>query len=124
MNAIDRARSAYDPAQNVIRTPGSIELEAFARVTRKLREAQRQGATVVEVVTALHENRLLWNAIAADVADSGNRLPSDLRARLFYLAEFTIFHSRKVAEQSAKVDALIDLNTTIMQGLRMQSGGA
>jgi flagellar protein FlaF len=123
VNAIDRARSAYDPASNVIRTPSSIELEAFARVTRKLRDAQRSGTSIVDVVTALHENRLLWNAIAADVADGGNQLPKDLRARLFYLAEFTIAHSRKVADRTATVDALIDLNTSIMQGLRMQSTG-
>lgn len=122
MNAIDRARSAYDPVTNVIRTPGSVELEAFARVTRKLRETRAHDTSAVDLVTALHENRLLWNAIAADVADAGNRLPQDLRARLFYLAEFTTAHSRKVSDGDASVDVLIDLNTAIMQGLRMQSG--
>ena len=123
MNAIDRARSAYDPTKNVIRTQSSIELEAFARVTRKLRDTQKEGSTFVDLFAALYENRMLWIVIAADVADSGNDLPSDLRARLFYLAEFTIAHSRKVADKQATVDALIDVNTSIMQGLRMQSGG-
>lgn len=124
MNAIDRARSAYDPTQNVIRTQSSIELEAFARVTRKLRDTSKDGSCYADLVAALHDNRLLWNVIAADVADSGNTLPKELRARLFYLAEFTVIHSRKVADKKATVDALIDVNTSIMQGLRMQSGGS
>jgi len=124
VNAIDRARSAYDPTKNVIRTHSSIELEAFARVTRKLRDTQKDGSSYVDLVTALYENRMLWTVIAADVADNANQLPSDLRARLFYLAEFTIAHSRKVADKQATVDPLVDLNTSIMQGLRMQSGGS
>ncbi len=123
MNAIERARSAYDPTNNVIRTQSSLELEAFARVTRKLRDTRRDGSSFVDLVTALYENRMLWTVIAADVADSRNQLPRDLRARLFYLAEFTIAHSRKVTDKQATIDALIDVNTSIMQGLRMQSGG-
>jgi len=124
VNAIDRARSAYDPTQNVIRTKSSIELEAFARVTRKLRDTQKEESRFVDLIKALHENRMLWTVIAADVAEPTNDLPKDLRARLFYLAEFTIAHSRKVADRIATVDALIDLNTAIMKGLRMQSGGS
>lgn len=122
MNAFDRARSAYDPMKSVVRTQSSIELEAFTRVTRKLRDAQQGGTSYVDMVKALHDNRMLWTLIATDVADPANRLPTDLRARLFYLSEFTTAHSRKVANGTATVDALIDINTSVMQGLRRQTG--
>ena len=66
---------------------------------------------------ALHLNRQLWTRLAADVADAGNPLPDDLRARIFYLAEFTAAHSGRVLRGRASVDALIEVNLAVMRGL-------
>ena len=49
-----------------------------------------------------------------------NQLPKDLRARLFYLAEFVAQHSSKVFSQDASVQPLIDINAAIMGGLNAQ----
>jgi flagellar protein FlaF len=67
---------------------------------------------------ALYDNRKLWGIFATDVADPGNPLPKDLKARLFYLAEFTNHHTSKVLAREASVEPLIDINTAILRGLR------
>mgnify|MGYP000311731850 CR=1 FL=1 len=58
----------------------------------------------------------------ADVASPGNALPSQLRAQIFYLFEFTQHHTRKVMDGEARADAVTDINTAVMRGLRQ--GGA
>ena len=48
----------------------------------------------------------------------GAALPDDLRARIFYLAEFTDQHTRKVLNGRDTAGPLIEINTAIMRGLR------
>ncbi|QIE40874.1 flagellar biosynthesis regulator FlaF [Rhodobacteraceae bacterium SC52] len=119
VSVIDRARTAYDPVNQAVRCPKSIEYEAFVRVTRALNQASEPSPTqTVKLAKAVHDNRRLWTMLAADVASGGNRLSQETRAGLFYLAEFTVAHSRKVLKREATVDALIDVNTAVMGGLR------
>lgn len=73
-----------------------------------------------DLVAALDENRRLWTAFAEDVADPQNALPQDLRARIFYLAEFAMGHTGKVLAGTASAAPLIEINTSIMRGLRGQ----
>ncbi|MHA6327111.1 flagellar biosynthesis regulator FlaF [Roseivivax sp. CAU 1753] len=69
------------------------------------------------MVQALSDNRRLWTALAADVSAGGNALPDELRARIFFLAEFTETHSRKVLRGRASVLPLLEVNTAILRGL-------
>lgn len=108
------AQSAYSAAATDLSAPRSAEYEAFARVTRALKTAEGASSRAV----ALHDNRRLWNVLAADVADSGNALPETLRARIFYLAEFTRTHTGKVLRNEASPDVLIEINTAVMRGLK------
>ncbi len=116
MNASLRAQSAYSMTARSTRTMQAIEYDAFARITSALQKAQ----TPSEQVMALHRNRELWTILAADVAGSENRLPAPLRAQIFYLAEFTSQHTSKVLRKQAKSDILVEINTSIMRGLRQQ----
>lgn len=119
MSVIEWARTAYDPVNQAVRSPKSIEYEAFVRVTRALKQASLPSPTQsTQLAKAVHDNRRLWTVLAADVAGSGNGLSAEIRAGLFYLAEFTVEHGRKVLKQEASVDALIDVNTSVMGGLR------
>ena len=119
MNAMNMAKMAYTTNQAPIRTPRGTEYEAFARVTRRLKAAAEQGtAGFVQLAQAIHTNRQLWTMLAADVAEAENGLPRDLRARIFYLAEFTAQHSRKILRGEDTVDVLVEINTAIMRGLR------
>ena len=119
MNALNMAKTAYAAAQAPIRTPRSTEYEAFARITHLLKSSATKGRTgFAQLAEAIHMNRSLWTLLAADVSDENNGLPKDLRARLFYLAEFTNQHSQKVLNGEDSVEALIEINTAIMRGLR------
>ena len=122
MNAHAQALHAYGQAAAPIRTFRGTEYEIVARITHRLRAAARTGRrNFPELAAALSENRRLWTALAADVASAGNGLPETLRARLFYLAQFTESHSREVLKGRAKVAPLLEINLAVLRGLR---GGA
>ncbi len=116
MNATTLARSAYGSSSRVVQTARSTEYDVFSRITAALKAATE----FPDKAEALDRNRRLWTLLAADVAGEGNQLPTDLRARIFYLAEFTQAHTSKVLRGEAEADALIEINTAIMAGLRQQ----
>ncbi len=119
------ARTAYANSSAPIRTHQSTEYDAFARITRRMKEAVGKGKPgFPALAAAIHENRRLWTLLAGDVADKENMLPQQIRAQIFYLAEFTIQHSTKVLNGSAGADTLIEINTAIMRGLRQQGAAS
>lgn len=119
MTPLAMARTGYAANAAPLRTPRAAEYDAIARVTARLRAAAAGGpAGFGELSAALHENRRLWSILAGDVADKDNGLPSNLRARLFYLAEFTELHSKRILAGEAVVAPLIEVNMAIMRGLR------
>lgn len=118
MNIIDLAQRAYAPKTATLRTGKSMEHQLFRDVTRTLREtANKLPANYPAFAEAIHANRAVWTHLAAQVADDDNALSRDLRARIFYLAEFTTFHSRKILKGEAEVGPLIEINTAMMRGL-------
>ena len=118
MNALQMAKTAYAANQTPIRTPRGTEYEAFARVTHRLKSAGRDETPFPELAAALHANRQLWTLLAADVAEPDNALPTNLRARVFYLAEFTAHQTSKILRGVETVDVLVEINTAVMRGLR------
>jgi len=125
VNAIQQAHRAYTAGHSPLRTSRSTEYDAFGDIVRRLdRAARNVGADFAALAAAIHDNRALWTVLAADVADADNALPAQLRAQIFYLAEFTDAHSRKVLRGEADVSALIDVNTAVMRGLGSTGGAA
>lgn len=121
VNAQIMAKAAYASSLSGARTARATEYEIFARVTRKLTAARAAGAAGFALVAeAIHDNRRLWVALASDVAEPANGLPRDLRAQIFYLAEFTFHQSRRILSGEGDIDVLVDINTAIMKGLRGQ----
>ncbi len=119
MNALSQAHRAYSAAAAPTRTTRGTEYEAVARITTRMKSAYEKGpAGFAALAEALHDNRKLWTVFLTDIADSNNPLPSDLKARLLYLAEFTNHHTSKVLARTASIDALLEVNTSIMRGLR------
>lgn len=123
MNALTQARSLYSQARS-LKHPRDLEYELFARVTGRLgRALALSGPTAMpERFAALDENRRLWTVLALDLAQPGNGLPTDTRARLAYLADFTLQTGDRILagapDAEALIAALIEVNTIVMQGLR------
>lgn len=115
--------TAYADLDAPVKTPRSAEYETFARVTRRLARADSEASRETpggfsELAEALTDNQRLWTVLASDVAGENNGLPRELRARLFYLAEFTRQHSRQVLSGAAAAGVLVEINTAVMRGLR------
>lgn len=125
MNALIHPTTGYARTDATLRPMRSIEYEALARATRSLSATWscRQG-DFPAFVAALDQNLQLWSTLAADVASSENSLPAALRAKLFYLYEFSGHHTRNLLAGRGTVEVLVDINTAVMRGLRGQGGGA
>ena len=121
MNTHLIAQRGYSENVSLTQTDRRTEYDLVAGLTYRLRTAA-MGATerYPEYVQALHDNRKLWNAFAVDVADENNTLPSALRARVFYLAEFTTLHTRKVLQNGASIMPLLEINMAILRGLKTE----
>ena len=125
MNALEMARTAYTSNATPIRTERGTEYDAIARVTGDLRQtAHHRKTNYRRFVEALHTNRRLWTILATNVADKENALPQDLRARLFYLFEFTVKHTQDILSGRGDPDILVEVNTAILQGLRAGESAA
>ena len=124
MSVAAHAHSTYGLNTRTLKTPRDIEYDVLARITGRLNSClpHARGRTDPELVTALNENRHLWTAFATDLASPGNAFPDDLRAGLFYLAEFTLRHTAQILAGEATADALVEINTSVMRGLRGQGG--
>jgi flagellar protein FlaF len=124
MSLAAHALNAYSDSRAPVRSERSLEYLAFARMTKQLQAIDIENPThFAPLATALHDNLRLWNILAADVAQDGNPLPRNLRAKLFYLAEFTRTHTARVLTQEASHDVLIDINKMVMRGLRPGTDG-
>jgi flagellar protein FlaF len=111
------ARSAYAAAP--IRTPRGAEYAVFAQVTQRLKAVgDSDPAGFSSLATAVVDNQRLWAALAEDLMGEHNRLPVPLRAQLISLAEFVRRHSLAILSGKGSAEALIDINTAIMKGLR------
>ena len=120
-----QAPIAYSRREAPTRSLRSVEYDLLAQITRRLRSAwANRGDDFPGLVRALADNQQLWSTLASDVALPGNALPAVLRARLFYLYEFTVQHSRTVLDGKASVEVLADINTAVMRGLRGEGGAA
>lgn len=98
--------------------PRNIEYQLFSKTTGRLNKASQPDGSFNDLAQALSDNLELWRILALDVIDDENGLPDQLRAQLFYLFEFTNAHTSKVLRGEADATALIDINTSIMKGLR------
>ncbi len=114
-----QARSGYAGAAAPIRTDRGAEYAIFARVTHRLRavdETDKRAFPALAV--AVTDNQRLWGVLAEDLLHEGNALPIPLRAQLISLAEFVRRHTLQVLAGRASVAPLVDINTSIMRGLR------
>ena len=119
MNQNVRARAAYGAASAPIRTERGTEYAVFAQVTHRLSSVdETDRAAFGKLATAVADNQRLWGVLQDDLMGDANALPEALRAQLLGLAEFVRRHSLQVLAGKASLEALININTSIMRGLR------
>jgi len=109
---------AYKNTQRITEDPRSTEYRLFGQVTGALIDVQRnreQGSPLIEVIDW---NKKLWRTLAADCMDERNRLPEDVRAKIVSLSLWIAKYSRSVTREGAPLDPLIQVNRTIMEGLK------
>ena len=119
---------AYQKAQQSSESPSQVEYRLFAQVTNALIEARDKNLRGPDLVKALDWNRRMWSVLSSDCGTKGNGLPQSLRAGIVSLSIWVSKHSSAVMRGTEKVDDLININRTIMEGLadqaRLQSKAA
>lgn len=125
MSAAAHAHSKYGHVSRAIKTPRDIEYELIAGITGRLKAAKpaKPGRVDTELAGTLLDNARMWSAFAVDLAHPENGIPEDLRARLMALAQFTLQHTLRIHAGTGTIEALIDINTAIMRGLRGERVG-
>ena len=111
---------AYRKTQTVSESAQQTEYRVFSQVTRALIEARDNKADGVDLIKALDWNRRLWSTLSTDCGLPGNQLPKALRAQIISIGLWVSRYSTEVARNRADIDALIDVNSSIMEGLALQ----
>ncbi len=111
---------AYQKAQTAAEQPRDVEYRLFAQVTAALSRAKERPVKDGTYVEALDWNRRMWSTFSTDCALEGNQLPKDLRARIISIALWVSRYTSDVIRGSGDIDALIDVNRAIMEGLAMR----
>ncbi len=108
---------AYQKAQTSAESPRQTEYRLFAQVTGALIRAKESGIKNGAFAEALDWNRRMWSTFTTDCAMEGNQLPKDLRARIISIGMWVNRYTSEVIRHDADIDALIDVNRAIMEGL-------
>jgi flagellar biosynthesis activator protein FlaF len=125
MNAIAIAQNAYGANARTLKTPRDIEYDVLARITGRLQKALADtGPTAFPALAAAMHDNIRSGPPSPSIWPIPGTASAQLRARLFYLAEFVLQHTPKVLNGTAKADALVDINLSVMRGLRGQRAGA
>ena len=113
------ARFGYAQAAAPVRTDRSSEYAVFAKVTAGLRAVdETDKLQFPKLARAVYDNQRLWSALEDDLLIETNGLPTPLKAQLLGIANFVRRHSAAVLGGRGSIAALIDINTSIMKGLR------
>jgi flagellar biosynthesis activator protein FlaF len=119
MDVAAKAANGYRAVRLHTESPRSIEAQLFAEITAGLVRAQRAGKSgFQDLVAVLHRNRTLWDALLADLVLEGNALPAPLKAQLIQIGRFVRQFTGSVLRGEEDVQALIDVNNAILEGLR------
>jgi len=110
--------AAYGRVQNTTEDPRRIEFRLLAQVTGALRTAQSNPNDRPKLYNALIWNKKVWDAFMSDLVDERNQLSGDVRKSLIKLGAWVSKHTFAVMDGKASIDALIEVNNSVMEGLR------
>lgn len=116
---MNKPNRAYQTNPNApTRSTKDVEIEILLETTRRLKKAnEMRSFNFPAFATALRDNCQLWLTFAVDVANSKNGLPQELRAKLFFLCEFTQEHTRNILSGNLSASVLVEINLSVLRGL-------
>jgi len=95
------------------------EREALLYAVDLLKAAELKGPRSNESVTALLFVRRLWTFLVEQLAQPGNPLPNDVRAKLISIGIWVLGEEEKIRTgQSADYASIADITGTIASGLK------
>lgn len=113
------AYSAYFKTQMNTSSPRDVEYRLLGQVTALLMEAEESKDNVAKRVDAISWNREVWAVLRRDLTHPDNALPKGLKDQLVDLANWVDRETfRILSGDSITMDALIDVNKNIMDGLK------
>ncbi|WP_323795948.1 flagellar biosynthesis regulator FlaF [Nisaea sp.] len=115
-----RGYAAYSKVQTKTESPQQIEYRLLGQVTSALRKAQEDTATLQDKLNAALWNGKVWDAFLCDLSEPGNTLPDQLKNSLMQLARWVALETDLVIEGKAELNAMINVNRQIMEGLQDQ----
>lgn len=113
--------NAYRRAQSISATPRATEYRLLSQVTGELIQAREHDLRGAALMRALHHNREVWSTFAVLCGSPGNKLPTPLRAGIISLALWVEQYTSEVVRRRDTIDALINVNRTIMEGLTAEN---
>ena len=116
--------NAYENNKKNTEKPQQTEYRLFVEVTRELIAVENMTKLDSRLHEALHWNRRMWSTFATDCAVEGNQLPKMLRAQIISLSIWVGKFSSQVIHDGEDIQALIDVNRSVMEGLAMQERNA
>ncbi|MDB5366497.1 MAG: flagellar FlaF family protein [Rhodospirillales bacterium] len=114
---------AYSQVQNRTEDSRSVEYRLLAQVTAAMLAANDRAGEFPKLVDAVLWNRSVWAAFRDDLSHPQNGLPDDLKARLISLSLWVDRESHAVLGKTSDIEALVDVNRNIMEGLAASSRG-
>lgn len=115
---------AYRKVANHTEDTRSIEFRLFGEITAELIAAREKPSQFELKTNAVLRNRKLWAALREDLTDSANGLPKAVRANLISLSLWVDKETFAVLDRKSDLDALIEVNKQIMEGLQPREGSS
>ncbi|MEL7485823.1 MAG: flagellar biosynthesis regulator FlaF [Pseudomonadota bacterium] len=116
------SHDAYQQAARRAQGPRETEYRAFCEATSRLLKAKDAARDDLRTrIDAIHFNRSLWGALAADCRNNDNALPQETRAAIVNLSDWVSRHSSSVMRAGADVEPLIEINKMMIDGLSGKS---
>ncbi|MFT4015193.1 MAG: flagellar biosynthesis regulator FlaF [Paracoccus sp. (in: a-proteobacteria)] len=101
----------------VLRGARDTEYDVLSKITRMLHKAPKTCESA-ETISAVSKNGELWTIFAKDLVESNNGLPDEVKAGLLSLSGFVLRHGMLVLSGKGQTDILIEINLSVMKGLR------
>ncbi len=110
--------SAYTRVQATTSSHRDTEYRLLGAVTGALVRARDDETSLQEKIKAVLWNDRVWNAFMCDLGSPENNLPKPLKGALMSLAIWVTKETQRILDNDADLEALINVNRQIMEGLR------